>query len=100
MTVFESETVEPVVRVWADRDEAVEREICDALNSDPSVCTADDFDVEAIAEAVLELVRVEPGDAPITVQGGPTVTLGLAGWRSTVDADEFWQIAAQHEVIA
>lgn len=63
---------------YATRDEAIQREIIDAIEAGEA--TAAEFDIDAIAAEVL-------GDYS-------------EGYAQQVDADEFWQIVARHAFLA
>lgn len=63
---------------FTTRDEAIQRVIVDPIEASGEVANAwAEFDIEAIADAVL-------GDHSV-------------GYACLVDADEFWQIVEQHE---
>lgn len=65
-----------MARTYSTRDEAVTREIIEAIEVDDA--SADNYDIDAIADAVL-------GDYE-------------DGYRVKVDEDEFWDIVVDNEI--
>jgi len=71
---------------YTTRDEAIAREIVEPIEN--GTATADEFDIEAIAEETLAF-KVDHDE-----HGNELVL--TAGYEQIVDADEFWTVVARH----
>jgi len=68
-----------LTNAYSTRDEAIEREIIVAIEAGDA--TRDEFDIDAIADEVIEQVISETGRVTFQV---------------TVEPSEFWEVVARH----
>jgi hypothetical protein len=71
---------------YADRDQAVEHEVIEPACGD--CCLPEDFDIDAIADAVLEMFSLDDG--------------WTWRWRTREDVteDDFWAIVADNAMVS